>query len=106
MVYAVTTALLFLIAPFAISSSSEEEGSQRRRRRRGQDGDSCMILLVLTFFVIVFLILVVYAESWVVWSNFLHETPEELYCVESSTLVDLVYCLLPVVLGISEFGGY
>lgn len=42
----------------------------------------------------------IYLESWIVWANFLDQTSEGLYCVENSMAVDIIYCLLPVVLGL------
>jgi hypothetical protein len=42
--------------------------------------------------------------SWVgsilVWKDLLDSTPVELYCIEESTSIDLIYCLLPVALGL------
>ncbi len=42
----------------------------------------------------------IYLESWIVWANFMDQTSEDMYCVESSMAVDIIYCLLPVVLGL------
>ncbi|KAK3313086.1 hypothetical protein B0H66DRAFT_538170 [Apodospora peruviana] len=41
-----------------------------------------------------------YINSWQLWVGFLNETKEELYCVQSSALVDLVYVTLPFALGL------
>jgi hypothetical protein len=42
----------------------------------------------------------IYVESWILWANFMKQTSEDMYCVESSMVIDIIYCLLPVVLGL------
>lgn len=42
----------------------------------------------------------IFLESWIVWANFMDQTSEDLYCVGDSMAVDIIYCLLPVVLGL------
>jgi hypothetical protein len=44
--------------------------------------------------------MVTFMTSWGLWSSFLHKIPEDFYCVESSMTLNVVYCLLPVFLGI------
>ncbi|KAH8774067.1 hypothetical protein F5882DRAFT_409841 [Hyaloscypha sp. PMI_1271] len=62
-------------------------------------------LPALIFLLMLIMIFCIYAESWIMWSSFLHETSEDLYCVEGSAIVDLIYCLLPVVLGLWRLLG-
>ncbi|PMD13468.1 hypothetical protein NA56DRAFT_423022 [Hyaloscypha hepaticicola] len=42
----------------------------------------------------------VFMYSWEIWSNFLHHASDDMYCIESSTPLDVIYCLLPVFLGL------
>jgi hypothetical protein len=48
------------------------------------------------------MIVPIYAGSWVVWLNFLRNAPEELYCVEYSAAINLLYYLLPVALRVTR----
>jgi len=43
---------------------------------------------------------VMYIYSWMIWKNFLESAPDSMYCVQASALVDVVYLLLPIVLGV------
>ena len=45
-------------------------------------------------------LVVVYAFSWCLWTSFLKSVPGELYCIEASSYIDVVYCVLPVILGV------
>jgi hypothetical protein len=58
----------------------------------------------INLFIVPVMVIIMYTESWTIWANFLNETPEELYCVEGSTLVDVIYGLLPVALGLWRLG--
>lgn len=40
----------------------------------------------------------IYGCSWALWHWFLILTPDDLYCVEDSRSIDIIYCLLPFVL--------
>ena len=42
----------------------------------------------------------IYMYSWKIWANFLHSASDDLYCIEASTPIDVIYCLLPVLLGL------
>ena len=42
----------------------------------------------------------IYLLSWFLWYHFLILTPDDLYCVQDSKSVDIVYCLMPVVLNL------
>jgi hypothetical protein len=41
-----------------------------------------------------------YAFSWCLWTSFLKSVPGELYCIKASLYINVVYCVLPVVLGV------
>jgi hypothetical protein len=38
--------------------------------------------------------------SWMIWKDFLHHASDDMYCIESSTPLDVIYCLLPLFLGL------
>ncbi|KAE9365097.1 hypothetical protein N431DRAFT_430625, partial [Stipitochalara longipes BDJ] len=42
----------------------------------------------------------IFMYSWEIWASFLHRATDEMYCIESSTPLDVIYCLLPVFLGV------
>jgi len=42
----------------------------------------------------------IFMFSWQIWTSFLHRATDEMYCIESSTPIDVIYCLLPVFLGL------
>ena len=42
----------------------------------------------------------IYAYSWHVWHSFLQLTSDDLYCIEEAKWIDLIYCLLPLFLGL------
>jgi hypothetical protein len=42
----------------------------------------------------------IFLYSWEIWASFSHHATEDMYCIESSTPIDVIYCLLPVFLGI------
>jgi len=42
----------------------------------------------------------VFMYSWMIWSDFLHQASDDMYCIESSTPLDVIYCLLPLFLGL------
>src|SRR3569833_509092 len=42
----------------------------------------------------------VFLYSWEIWANFLNTAPEQLYCVQANTPLDVIYILLPVFLGL------
>jgi len=42
----------------------------------------------------------IYAFSWAIWHCFLVLTPEQLYCVQDTAWVDVIYCLLPLALAL------
>ena len=44
--------------------------------------------------------IVVYAFSYLLWRDFLIVTPDDSYCVEDSIIIDIIYYLLPVILGL------
>lgn len=41
-----------------------------------------------------------YMYSWTIWSAFLNSASDDMYCIEASTPIDVIYCLLPVILGL------
>jgi hypothetical protein len=43
---------------------------------------------------------VIYVSSWFIWVSFLQSASDDMYCIEASTPIDIIYCLLPVVLGL------
>jgi hypothetical protein len=43
---------------------------------------------------------VIYMYSWEIWASFLHNASDDMYCIEASTPIDVIYCLLPVFLGL------
>lgn len=45
-----------------------------------------------------------YICSWWLWASFMLTTTEDLYCIEASTYIDAVYCMLPVALGLWRLG--
>lgn len=51
---------------------------------------------------LIFWIVVVHAfvGSWVLWTGFLRLIALDQYCVEGSSGIDAIYCLLPVLLGL------
>jgi hypothetical protein len=52
--------------------------------------------LVLTWFMT---IMCWWFALWL-WQGFLASTPVDLYCIEESSFIDLIYCLLPLALGL------
>lgn len=43
---------------------------------------------------------VIFMYSWQIWASFLHSASQDMYCIEASTPIDIIYCLLPVLLGL------
>jgi hypothetical protein len=42
----------------------------------------------------------VYVISWLMWRNFLIVVPNDLYCIEDTLWIDIIYFLIPVFLGL------
>ena len=64
--------------------------------------DKKFSLLIVWYFSMLFLwvfLIIGYAVSWCLWTNFLKSVPSDLYCIDASSYIDVVYCLLPVLLG-------
>ena len=47
-----------------------------------------------------FATLIMFIESWTIWIAFLNSASDNMYCIEASTPIDVVYCLLPMILGL------
>jgi len=57
---------------------------------------SFMPLLIGAFFTLE----CIFMYSWEIWAGFLNSATDEMYCLQSSTTIDVIYCLLPVFLGV------
>jgi prolipoprotein diacylglyceryltransferase len=42
----------------------------------------------------------IFMYSWEIWASFLRRATEEMYCIEAAMEIDVIYCLLPVFLGL------
>ncbi|KAH7407346.1 hypothetical protein BKA64DRAFT_666342 [Cadophora sp. MPI-SDFR-AT-0126] len=67
----------------------------RTKRNKAQTSGLAFGLFLL-FEIIVWI--AIYAFSWVVWAKFLYTATEDLYCIDGSVTIDVIYCLLPVIL--------
>ncbi|MCJ1252719.1 hypothetical protein MMC24_000525 [Lignoscripta atroalba] len=69
-----------------------------------------LAILVRLFTLLMFTAIAMYATSWKFWKELLNVVPVDMYCIESSWKIDLVYVMLPVCLGLwrmawSAIGG-
>jgi hypothetical protein len=61
---------------------------------------SPMLLLICAFITLE----CIFMYSWDIWASFLKHATDEMYCIESSTPIDVIYCLLPLFLGLWRLG--
>ena len=45
-------------------------------------------------------ILLIYIAHWLIWGGLLTTVPIDMYCIEQNLYIDLIYCILPVALGL------
>ena len=66
----------------------------------GKNKNSKTIACLVFLFVGTLTTFIMFIESWMIWGAFLNSASDEMYCIEASTPIDVVYCLLPVILGV------